>query len=64
LKLLPRDGYDVVLVARTEASLVRLADELRDPFGVRTTVIVADLSRDDAAQRPTSCGASSMWTCS
>ncbi|HYL22529.1 MAG TPA: SDR family oxidoreductase [Gemmatimonadales bacterium] len=47
-KLFARDGHDVVLVARREAQLERLAAELADRYDVRATVIAADLA-DPAA---------------
>ncbi len=46
-RLFARDGFDLVLVARSEAKLRELATEL----GVPATVIAADLSKPDAAQR-------------
>jgi short-subunit dehydrogenase len=48
-RLLARDGHDVVLVARTEAKLRELADELQQKWGVVGHVVVADLARPDAA---------------
>jgi len=45
-RLFARDGYDLVLVARSEGKLHELAKEL----GVTSTVIVADLVKPDAAQ--------------
>jgi uncharacterized protein len=46
-RLFAADGYDLVLVARGEGKLHELAKEL----GVNSTVIPADLSKPDAAQR-------------
>lgn len=43
-----RHGSDLVLVARDEARLRSLADELRQTHGVGTRVLPADLSRADA----------------
>ena len=45
-RLFAADGYDLVLVARSEGKLHELAKEL----GVTSTVIAADLSKPDAAQ--------------
>jgi uncharacterized protein len=45
-RLFARDGYDLVLVARSEGKLHELAKEL----GVTSTVIVADLAKPDAAR--------------
>src|SRR5437763_15255111 len=43
-KLFARDGYDLVLVARSEKLLVQIADELKEKSGVSVKVIVKDLS--------------------
>jgi uncharacterized protein len=43
------DGGDLVLVARREAALEEVADELRTRFGVAVDVIAADLSLPGAA---------------
>jgi len=43
------DGYDLVLVARREERLRRLADELASRHGVAADVIVADLAGDEGA---------------
>src|ERR1700681_4665461 len=48
--LFARDGYDLVLVARTENKLRELASRLESEFGIATTVIAADLAKPDAAQ--------------
>lgn len=50
-RYLARLGYDVVLVARRQARLQQLAEELERAFGVRTTVLVADLADDDGVAR-------------
>jgi len=42
-KLLAKDGYNLVLVARDESNLDRVATELRRTYGVTTTIISADL---------------------
>lgn len=48
-KLFARDGFDLVLVARNEARLKRIADALAGTFNVSVTVIPKDLSRPDSA---------------
>jgi len=45
---LAAQGYDLVLVARTPADLERTAAELRQEYGVKTTVLPGDLSRPEA----------------
>lgn len=47
-KLLASRGYGVTLVARREDRLKALADELATAHGVRTEVIAADLTDEDA----------------
>lgn len=47
--LLARDGYPVVLVARREAELARVAAGLRARHGATVETIVADLSQPEAA---------------
>lgn len=46
---LARRGMNVILVARSEEKLRTLATNLHQKYGVRTEVIVADLSRENAA---------------
>jgi short-subunit dehydrogenase len=48
-KLLARDGYDLVLVARNERRLDEVAEEIRRSAGVAITVIPKDLSQPGAA---------------
>jgi uncharacterized protein len=48
---LAQQGADLVLVARSEEKLERLASELRQHAGVEVTVIPADLASSDAVQR-------------
>ncbi|WP_018131018.1 SDR family NAD(P)-dependent oxidoreductase [Effusibacillus pohliae] len=43
-KLFARDGYDLVLVARSESVLSRLTKELQEQFGISVKVIVKDLA--------------------
>ncbi|MBO0852903.1 MAG: SDR family NAD(P)-dependent oxidoreductase [Nocardia sp.] len=44
-------GYDLVLVARDEQRLSRLADELKGKYGTRSEVLAADLARRDDRDR-------------
>lgn len=44
-------GHDLVLVARRQPRLAELADRLRREHGVRTEVLVADLSQDEDVSR-------------
>ena len=43
-KLLAREHYDIILVARDENRLRKSAEELEKEFGIKTEIIVADLS--------------------
>ncbi|HEY0074813.1 MAG TPA: SDR family oxidoreductase [Abditibacteriaceae bacterium] len=43
-RLLARDNYDLVLVARSEYKLRELADELQQVHGIQVTVLAQDLS--------------------
>jgi uncharacterized protein len=47
-RLFARDGYNLVLVARSQQSLLELADELKARYGVAVRVIVKDLSQASA----------------
>ena len=47
---LAEKGSDVVLAARREEPMERLADDLRSRYGVKARVIALDLSADGAAQ--------------
>ena len=50
-RLFARDGYDVVLVARSEEKLREVAEGIgKEHAGVTARVIVADLARPDAAR--------------
>lgn len=44
---LAADGYDVVLVARTEPRLHEVAEQVRAKYGVKAEVLAADLSQPD-----------------
>lgn len=48
-KLLARDGFDLVLVARDEARLELLAAELRARYGIQADVLIQDLAEPDAS---------------
>ncbi|NMB91109.1 MAG: SDR family oxidoreductase [Chloroflexi bacterium] len=49
-RLFARDGYDLVLVARNQAALERLAGELRAQHQAQVTVLVQDLALPGAAE--------------
>ncbi|MFC5409017.1 SDR family NAD(P)-dependent oxidoreductase [Larkinella bovis] len=49
-KLFAKDGYNLVLVARSTDKLNELGGRFWDEFGVETTVITKDLSEEDAAR--------------
>jgi short-subunit dehydrogenase len=49
-RLVARDGHDLVLVARSEGKLRELADSFAKEYGTKTTVIPADLSKQNASQ--------------
>ena len=50
VKILASLGYDLILVARGEDKLNQLADRIKNEFEVNSSVIVADLSKENAAQ--------------
>lgn len=50
-RLFAKDGYDVVLVARSEGKLRELAAEIEREQKVKAHVLIADLARPDAAQQ-------------
>src|SRR6476469_6951158 len=50
-RILAREGHDLVLVARREATLKELADELKDRYGANSTVVAADLADSDAGEQ-------------
>jgi len=49
-KLFARDKYDLVLVARNEEMLNKLADELKNKYQIKTKVLAFDLTHDDSPQ--------------
>lgn len=49
-RLFAADRFNLVLVARNEAALQQLADELRAEHGIRTKVLARDLGRANAAK--------------
>jgi uncharacterized protein len=49
-KLFAKDGYDLVLVARTEEDLSKAANELGAAHGVNVTTIAKDLFKVEASQ--------------
>lgn len=49
-KIFAREGYNLVLVARGETALQKLADELKQKYSTTVTVIAKDLSQADAPQ--------------
>lgn len=49
-RLLAKRGLDLILVARREENLNRIAEELRERHGVQVVVIPMDLTREDSAE--------------
>ncbi len=49
-RLFAKDGYNLILVARSAQKLQALADELEREYGVAVTVLPADLSQAGAAR--------------
>ncbi len=49
-QLLASKGYDLVLVARDENRLAQTAKELAKEFGIRSEILVADLSTDEGSK--------------
>jgi uncharacterized protein len=49
-KLFAKEGYNLVVVARNEAKLNRIAAELSEAHGISVKVIVKDLSKGDAPE--------------
>jgi short-subunit dehydrogenase len=48
-KLLAQGGYDLALVARSQAKLESLAAELREKYGINVQVVACDLAQSNAA---------------
>jgi len=49
-KLLAKEGFDVVLTARSEASLKTLSEEIEKEYHVQTRIVLADLSKKEGAR--------------
>lgn len=49
-KLFAADGHDLVIVARREELLNKVADEIKSEFGVNVTVMPKDLSKKESSQ--------------
>ena len=49
-RLFARDGSSLVIVARREELLNKVADELRDEYGVEVEVIAKDLTLENAPE--------------
>jgi uncharacterized protein len=49
-RIFAQDGYNLVLVARTETALCHLADELNQKHGIEVKVLVKDLNQPNAPQ--------------
>lgn len=49
-RLFARDGYNLVLVARSEQQLLKMAEEFKKNSGTQTKVIVKDLSQASSPQ--------------
>lgn len=50
VKLFAQDGYNLVLVARSEQKLNQIADELKSKFGIDVKVIAKDLANPSAPE--------------
>ena len=50
-KILAGQGWDLVIVGRSTATLEKMRDELSSEQGVKVTVVEADLSQDGASQK-------------
>ena len=48
-RILAKEGFDLLLVARSEARLQALKEEVEASFGIEAHTFPADLSREDAA---------------
>jgi short-subunit dehydrogenase len=49
-RILAREGHDLVLVARREAQLTELAEELKTRYDAASTIAAVDLAAPDAAE--------------
>ena len=49
-KILASEGYDLVLVARSEGKLYLMKEKLEKPLGIKVYVCAKDLSKPDAAK--------------
>ncbi|KAB7733084.1 SDR family NAD(P)-dependent oxidoreductase [Rudanella paleaurantiibacter] len=49
-KLFAKDGYNLVLIGRNDDKLQQLAEGFEQDYGVQTTVIAKDLSRENVAE--------------
>ena len=50
-RIFAQDGYDVVLVARSEDKLIKIKNAIEKRYGVRAYVFSCDLAEQNAAQR-------------
>jgi short-subunit dehydrogenase len=50
-RLLAREGFNIVLVARDETRLQERAASLREKFSIECEIVVADLSTNDGCER-------------
>lgn len=48
-QIFAREGYDLLVVARSEGKLYKLKKELEEQFGIHVNVFACDLSKADAA---------------
>lgn len=49
-KLFAKDGYNLILISRNDEKLNQLANDFQQDYGVQTTVVSKDLSRENVAQ--------------
>jgi len=50
-KILAKEGFDVVLTARSEASLKTLSEEIEKEYHVQTRIVLADLSEKEGPRK-------------
>jgi len=48
-KILAKEGFNVVLTARSEATLKTIAEDIEKEFSVQTRIVLADLSKKEGA---------------